>query len=98
MRVAENSVKYTAFGTPDGFQEYLRAPFGAANSPANFQRFLYLIFKELIQDGKLHLYLDDFLIATQTLEENLTILAEVFQLLAHNGLELKWKKCQFGFN
>lgn len=95
MRHSENSIKYTAFGTPDGFYEYLRAPFGAANSPANFQRFLSLIFEKLIREEKLYVYLDDFMIATVTLEENLTILDEVLQLMAHNGLELKWEKCQF---
>lgn len=78
MRMAEDSIKYTAFGTPDGFYEYLRAPFGAMNCPANFQRFLYLIFEELFREGKLCFYLDDFMISTVTLDENLTILDEVF--------------------
>lgn len=36
--VAQKSIGYTAFVTPDGQFEYLRMPFGVANGPAVFQR------------------------------------------------------------
>jgi len=40
-------------------------------------------------------YVDDFLIATESVEEHLKILSRVFELLVENKLELRIDKCKF---
>lgn len=93
--VSEDSIKFTSFVTPDGQYEYLRMPFGLANAPAAFQRFVNSIFRPLLDTKKILLYLDDILIATPSIEQNLNILQEVLHLLSQYGLELKFSKCNF---
>lgn len=96
IKINENSVKYTAFSTPEGQYQYLRMPFGLVNAPSYFQRYLSMIFHELLSKGLLLMYLDDFLIPPKTLKENFEILREVLKLMAKNGLRLRIDKCVFG--
>lgn len=46
----KDSRKYTSFIIPDGQYEFLRAPFGLCNSPAVLQRFINVIFSDLIKN------------------------------------------------
>lgn len=94
--VADESIKYTAFNTPDGHYEYVRMPFGLVNAPSVFQRFLSCIFRPLLESGKISLYLDDVLIAMEGLQENLKVLEEVLKIMAGHRLELRLDKCIFG--
>jgi len=68
-------------------------PFGLTNSPRAFNRFIQLIFRELISRGELLVYLDDLLIATETISQHLTILKEVYVLAAKYGLQFRLDKC-----
>lgn len=70
-------------------------PFGLSNAPAAFQRYVNMLFRPLLEDGKILLDLDDILIATNTMDENLMILAKVLDLLSKHKLELKFSKCHF---
>ncbi|CAK9829692.1 Retrovirus-related Pol polyprotein from transposon 17.6 [Anthophora retusa] len=97
VKVAELSIKYTSFITPLGQYEYLKMPFGLTNAPRIFQRFLNEIFGKLVRQNKLLLYLDDFLVATQTTNEHLKILDEVFQLARKHDLQFRLDKCSFLF-
>ncbi|GFX53575.1 retrovirus-related Pol polyprotein from transposon 17.6 [Trichonephila clavipes] len=60
-----NSTKYTSFVTHEGQYEFLRVPFGLSNSPSVFQRFIYTVFRKLIRDNILIVYMDDLLILSQ---------------------------------
>lgn len=91
----EESVKYTSFVTPMGQYEFLRMPFGLKNAPSMFQRFVNKVFADMIRDGKLIVYLDDIMIATENEEEHFEILKEVFAKLVSNKLELRLDKCEF---
>lgn len=95
VHVNEESVKYTSFVTPLGQYEYLRMPFGLRNAPPTFQRFVNMVFDDMIRAGKVAIYLDDILIATSDFEEHLSILKEVFEKLVSNKLELRLDKCRF---
>ncbi|KAK9700558.1 Retrotransposon gag protein [Popillia japonica] len=95
VSIHPNSVKYTSFITHSGQFEYLKMPFGLKNSPASFCRYINLIFRDLIEQNKVCTYIDDILVATETLEQNIDILNEVFEILVKNRLELKVEKCSF---
>lgn len=95
VKIAEESIKYTSFVTPDNQMEFVRMPFGLVNAPSNFQRYINLIFKELLDEGLILIYLDDILIPTTTVKDNLEILEQVLHLMSINKLELRLDKCYF---
>jgi len=48
--IDEQSRKLTAFIIPDEYYEFLYIPFGLYNSSVIFQRFINIVFRDLIQD------------------------------------------------
>ena len=87
VKMHEASIKFTSFVTPLGQYEYLRMPFGLTNAPRVFQRFIHTVFETLIREHKILLYLDDILIATEDLDEHVTILSELFELAGKSHLQ-----------
>ena len=69
--------------------------FGLTNSPATFQTMMNHLFRDLINKGKVVVYMDDIVIFTKTLEEHCTIVKEALQILRDNKLSLKHIKCDF---
>jgi len=95
IRVHEDSTKYFAFATPDGQYEFKRLPFGFCESPAEFQKRLVQILQPLIRTDRILVYIDDVLIPSVTVEQNLQTLREVLLCLKNYRFELNYKKCQF---
>lgn len=93
--IDEASVKYTAFVTPSGHYEFLKAPFGLCNSPSVFQRYVNTVLRELIRDNVVVVYMDDLIIASKDEEENLKKIKRVFSVAEQNGLKFRFDKCQF---
>lgn len=93
--VEENSTKFTSFVTHHGQWEFLKVPFGLSNSPSVFQRYINVIFRNLMQDGTVLIYMDDIIIPSKTEEEGLEKLQRVLQVASEYGLEFNFKKCQF---
>jgi len=93
--MASESVRYTSFVTPLGQFEFLRMPFGLKIGPQLFQRFINEALSELIKRSDVVVYMDDILVATETLESHIDVLKEVFTVLISNKLELKLGKCAF---
>lgn len=91
----EESVRYTSFITPLGQFEFLRMPFGLKNAPSIFQMFINKVFEDLIRTGKVIVYLDDIMIATDNITQHLEILEEVMTKIVENNLELRLDKCEF---
>jgi transposase InsO family protein len=91
--VKEEDVCKTAIVTPFGTYEYLRMPFGLRNAGQTFQRLM-----DSVMDGLPYcfVYLDDVLVASETVEQHLEHLREVLGRLQHHGLVLNVEKCQFG--
>jgi Reverse transcriptase (RNA-dependent DNA polymerase) len=69
--------------------------FGLTNSPATFQTMMNHILKDLINEGKVTMYLDDILIFTKDLIEHCEIINRVLQILRENKLSLEQQKCEF---
>ena len=95
LRVAEDSIKYTSFVTPSGQYKYLRLPFGLKTPPAQLTRYVTKVSKSMIDDGEVVDYIDNFMIATVTIDEHVNILKKVFRLLVRNNLSLRVDKCKF---
>jgi hypothetical protein len=84
-----------AFRTNRGLFEPLVMFFGLTNSPATFQTMMNGLFKDLINEGKVVIYLDDIMIFTTSLEEHRQITRRVLEILRRNKLYLKPEKCEF---
>ena len=68
--------------------------FGLTNLPATFQSIMDHIFRDLINTGKVSIYIDNIIIHTQTLEEHWHITKEVLEILQANKLYIKPEKCE----
>ena len=91
----ESSKQYTAFTVgPLGFYEFQRMPFGLTNAPATFQRLMENSLRELHLTWCL-IYLDDIVVYSKTLEDQITRLRGVFLKLREANLKLKPSKCNF---
>lgn len=95
IRIAEGHEWMTAFRTRFGLYEWLVTPFGLANAPSTFQRYINWALRDLLDDFA-SAYLDDVLIFTDgTLEEHRGHVREVLRRLQDAGLHLDIDKCEF---
>ncbi|KAJ1603648.1 hypothetical protein NDA14_000882 [Ustilago hordei] len=94
IRIAKGDEWKTAFGTQLGLYEYLVMPFGLANAPAHFQSFINDIFRDII-GVYVVVYLDDFLIFSDTEEVHVKHVTKVLTRLRSNRLFAKLSKCEF---
>jgi len=95
IKIDEQSRKYTAFIVPDGHYEFLRVPFGLCNSPAIFQRFINVVFKDLIQTKIVLTYMGDLIIPSLDYESGIANLKTVLRTASEAGLVINWRKCSF---
>jgi len=84
-----------AFCTNCGLFEPLVMFFGMTNSPATFQTMMNNIFRTLIAERIVVVYLDDILIFTKTEEEHERAVRRVLEILAEHKLFLHPEKCEF---
>ena len=62
-------------------------PFGQKKAPSVFQRFINKIFSDMTKADEVIIYLDDIMIATETVEEHFRILEKIFDRLVENNLQ-----------
>jgi len=94
IKVHPNFIKCFSFATPDGQFEYTRLPFGFSEAPAEFQKRIVQIFQPLIRDQVI-VYIDDLLIPSNNIEENLDVLKQTLLLLKSYEFTLNYSKCKF---
>lgn len=90
----KESIAKTGFITPEGHYEFLRMPFGLANSPSVYQRLMDKILGPLRFDNVLP-YMDDLLIASNNEDEALNTLRTVLDIIRDAKLTLNLDKCRF---
>lgn len=95
IRIHPDSTKYFSFATPDGQFEYTSLPFGFSEAPAEFQKRIVQLLRPLIREDKVIVYIDDILIATDSVESNFDVLRQVLGLFGQRDFELNYGKCQF---
>ena len=91
--VAEEDVRKTAVITPFGLFIFPRCPFGLKNAGQDFQRLMDAILGDL---PRVYVYIDDILVASETVEQHISDLNEVFKTLSANGLVIQRSKCVLG--
>ncbi len=69
--------------------------FGLSNLPSTFSMFINHIFKDLIVEGKLTIYLDNILIFLNDLTRHRQVTEEVLKCLTEHDLFCKPEECEF---
>ena len=72
--------------------------FGMTNSPATFQGMMNKIMRDLINEGKVAVFVDNVLVGTDSEEGHDEIVAEVLKRLEENDVYMKPEKCSWKTN
>jgi len=80
--------------TPEGLFELMVMFFGLTNSPANFQAMINELLRDLINIGKVAIFIDDVIVGMETEEGHDDIVVEVIKRLEENDLYMKLEKCK----
>ncbi|KAH9275223.1 hypothetical protein BASA83_002454 [Batrachochytrium salamandrivorans] len=94
LRIKEGDESKTSFITKYGQFEFLVMPFGLANAPAQFQRMMNSLFRDVIGKHVL-VYLDDIVIYSDNMSDHIVQVHNVLRVLQDNGLYCKAEKCHF---
>ena len=92
VKMAEESIPWTAFTCPQGHYEWLVMPLGLKNAPALFQRKMQNIFNE--NQSFILVYVDDLLVFSKSYKEHIAHLEVFFRKVEQNGLILSKKKME----
>jgi len=95
VRIKPGDEWKAAFRTNWSLFEPLIMFFGMTNSPATFQTIMNDVFRTVIAEGIVVVYLDDILIFTKTEEEHEQVVRRVLEILAEHKLFLHPEKCEF---
>jgi hypothetical protein len=95
IRVAEGDEWKTAFRTRFGLFEWLVTPFGLANAPSTFQRYINWVLRDLLDDC-CSAYIDDIIIYSKDKKQHRKHVEEVLKRLQAAGLQCDIDKCEFG--
>jgi len=69
--------------------------FGLTNSPATFQTMMNNLFRDMVNQGNMAMFIDNIIIATDTEEGHDEIVEEVLRRLEENNLFMKLEKCRW---
>jgi len=93
VRIKEGDEWKEVFTTYVGSFEPIVMFFGMTNSPATFQAMMNEILRDLINEGKVTVFVDDVLVGTETKKEHDEIVEEILRRLEENDLYVKPEKC-----
>lgn len=89
-----DDIQKTAFVTPWGLYEFLRMPFGLKGAPFTCQRAVDTIIDGIKYDNAL-VYMDDCVVFSQTFEDHVSHLRDIFARFQKAALKFKPQKCFF---
>jgi len=94
VRIKEGDEWKAAFTTPEGSFELTVMFFGLTNSPATFQVMMNKLLRDLINTGKVAVFIDDVIVGMETEVGHDELVAEVIKRLEKNDLYVKPEKCK----
>jgi len=92
VRIKEGDEWKVAFTTLEGFFEPTVMFFGLTNSPAMFQAMMNELLRDLVNTGKVAVFIDDVIVGMEMEEGHDEIVAEVIRRLEENNLYMKLEK------
>ena len=94
LELCEETKKMTAFVTLGKRYITHRMPFGAHPCPAKFQETMARVFRSVSPD-KCTVYMDDILVHSESFEDHLKDLEEIFCQIRRHGFKLSPSKCSY---
>ena len=95
VRIKEGDEWKTAFTMPEGSFEPTVMFFGLTNSPATFQAMMNKLLRDLINTGKVAVFIDNVIVGIEIKERHDELVAEVIKRLKENDLYVKPEKCRW---
>ena len=92
VRNKEGNEWKAVFTTPEGSFEPMVMFFELTNSPATFQAMMNKLLGDLVNTGKIVVFIDDVIVGMEMEEEHNEIVAEVIRRLEENNLYVKPEK------
>jgi len=94
IRIKKGDEWKAVFTTPEGSFEPTVMFFELTNSPATFQAMMNELLRDLINTGKIAVFIDDVIVGTESEEGHDELVAEVVKRLEENDLYVKLEKCK----
>ena len=95
VRIKEGDEWKAAFTMPEELFEPTVMFFGLTNSPATFQAMMNELLRDLINTGKIVVFIDDVIVGMESKEGHDELVAEVIKRLEENDLYVKLEKCKW---
>jgi len=95
VRIKEGDEWKAAFMTLEGSFEPTVMFFGLTNSPATFQTMMNKLLRDLINTGKVAVFIDDVIVGTEIEEGHDELVAEIIKRMEENDLYVKPEKCKW---
>ena len=95
VRIKERDEWKAAFTMPEGLFEPTVMFFGLTNSSATFQTMINKLLRNLINTGKVAIFIDNIIVGTETEEGHDKLVVEVVKRLEENDLYMKPEKCKW---
>ena len=95
IRIKEGDEWKAAFTIPEGSFKPTVMFFGLTNSPATFQAMMNELLRDLINTGKVAVFIDDVIVGTEIEEGHDELVVEVIKRLEENDLYVKPEKCRW---
>ena len=95
VRIKKGDEWKAAFTMPEGLFEPTVMFFGLTNSLATFQAMMNELLRDLINTGKVAVFINDVIVGMETEEKHDELVVEVVKRLEENDLYVKSEKCKW---